>query len=166
MPQSMSDFVWHNDVLCVACAMIRYNYEKEYEKEGKMMDKFLSDNVDDRNVLFGRLLAVYDYMEQRAMFEYDDNGKVKERRTTNAKRYWNAYSSRPAKTFQTIKQNMVSYERKLSNYELNKFEEWTGEIMIHLNDVKKFSNTELSELYLLGYYLQMDYMRQALQDRQ
>ena len=161
MPQSMSDFVWRNDVLCVACAMIRYNYEKEYEKEGKMMDKFLSDNVDDRNVLFGRLLAVYDYMEQRAMFEYDDNGKVKERRTTNAKRYWNAYSSRPAKTFQTIKQNMVSYERKLSNYELNKFEEWTGEIMIHLNDVKKFSNTELSELYLLGYYLQMDYMRQG-----
>ncbi|MFG6344878.1 MAG: type I-C CRISPR-associated protein Cas8c/Csd1 [Lachnospiraceae bacterium] len=155
MPQSMSEFVWRNDVLCVACAMIRYNYEKE----GKTMDNFLSDNMDDRNVLFGRLLAVYDYMEQRAMFEYDESGKIKERRTTNAKRYWNAYSSRPAKTFQTIKQNMVSYERKLSNYKLKKFEEWTREIMIHL-DNEKFVNTPLSELYLPGYYYQMEYMIQ------
>lgn len=123
------------------------------------MDNFLSDNMDDRNVLFGRLLAVYDYMEQRAMFEYDESGKIKERRTTNAKRYWNAYSSRPAKTFQTIKQNMVSYERKLSNYKLKKFEEWTREIMIHL-DNEKFVNTPLSELYLPGYYYQMEYMIQ------
>ncbi|MDE7323393.1 MAG: type I-C CRISPR-associated protein Cas8c/Csd1 [Lachnospiraceae bacterium] len=162
MPQSMSEFVWRNEVLCVACAMIRFNYEKYHEKEGKMMDNFLRDNLDDRNVLFGRLLAVYDYMEQRAMFEYDENGKVKERRTTNAKRYWNAYSSRPAKTFQTIKQNMVPYERKLKNYDLKKFEEWTREILIHL-DSKKFVNVALSELYLLGYYLQMEYMIQAFQ---
>lgn len=89
MPQTMSDFVWRNDVLCVACAMIRFNYEEE----DKTMDSFLKDNEDDRNVLFGRLLAVYDYMEQRALFEKDDNGKIKEMRTTNAKRYWNAYCS-------------------------------------------------------------------------
>ncbi|MDE6983882.1 MAG: type I-C CRISPR-associated protein Cas8c/Csd1, partial [Lachnospiraceae bacterium] len=82
MPQSMSEFVWHNDVLCVACAMIRYNYEMG----GKRMEKFLMDNLEDRNVLFGRLLAVCDLMEQRALFEYDENGKVKQRRTTNAKR--------------------------------------------------------------------------------
>ncbi len=44
------------------------------------MDSFLKDNEDDRNVLFGRLLAVYDYMEQRALFEKDDNGKIKEMR--------------------------------------------------------------------------------------
>lgn len=28
MPQSMNEFVWYNDVLCVACAMIRFNYEE------------------------------------------------------------------------------------------------------------------------------------------
>ena len=80
----------------------------------------------------GRLLAVYDLMEQRAMFERDENGKVKEGRTTNAKRYWNAFSSRPAKTFKTIKQNMIPYERKLTGFQLKKFEEWTEEIMVHL----------------------------------
>ena len=158
MPQSMSDFVWYNDVLCVACAMIRYNYEME----GKVMDSFLNDNIDDRNVLFGRLLAVYDYMEQRSMFEYDEDGKVKERRTTNAKRYWNAYSSRPANTAKTIEENLVSYRRKLSNYVESKFEDWESEIMLHLAG-EGFSNVALSEMYLPGYYLQMDYMKQAFQ---
>lgn len=161
MPQSMSDFVWYNDVLCVACAMIRYNYEME----GKTMDNFLNDNIDDRNVLFGRLLAVYDYMEQLAMFERDESGKVIERRTTNAKRYWNTYSRRPAKTFETIKQNLVPYERKLSNYMVMKFEEWSGEIMKHLV-VAGYSNVALSEMYLPGYYLQMDYMRQEFQKKE
>ncbi len=161
MPQTMSDYIWYNDTLCVACAMIRFNYEKG----DRTMDNFLNDNINDRNVLFGRLLAVYDYMEQRAMFEYDENGKVKERRTTNAKRYWNAYSSRPAKTFKTIRQNLIAYEKRLNDFELSKFEEWTGEIMAYLSE-KGFDNTALSEMYLPGYYQQMEYMKKAFQKRE
>ena len=161
MPQTMSDFVWYNDVLCVVCAMIRFNYEGE----DKTMDNFLNDNLDDRNVLFGRLLAVYDYMERRAMFEYDENGKVKETRTTNAKRYWNAYSNRPARTCKTIKQNLVAYEKKLSGFQLKKFEDWTGEIMIHLSE-QGFDNRALSEMYLPAYYQQMEYMKKAFQKRE
>ncbi|MDE6386934.1 MAG: type I-C CRISPR-associated protein Cas8c/Csd1 [Lachnospiraceae bacterium] len=161
MPQTMNDFVWYNDVLCVVCAMIRF----QYEQGGKTMDNFMNDNVEDRNVLFGRLLAVYDYMEQRAMFEYDENGKVKERRTTNAKRYWNAYSSRPARTLKTIKENLVAYERKLKDYELMKFEEWAGEIMSHL-DENKFNNKALTEMYLPAYYQQMEYMKKAFQKKE
>ena len=126
------------------------------------MDDFLKDTISDRSVLFGRLLAVYDYMEQRAMFERDENGKVVERRTTNAKRYWNAYSRRPARTSDTIKQNLISYERKLTGYEIMKFEEWSGGIIKYLS-VAGYTNDALSEMYLPGYYLQMDYMRQEFQ---
>lgn len=129
------------------------------------MDTFLNDNINNRNVLFGRLLAVYDYLEQRAMFEYDENGKVNEARTTNAKRYWNAYSRRPARTLQTLKENLVVYEKKLSGFELMKFEEWAGEIMTHLSTTE-FDNTPLSELYLPGYYQQMDYMKKAFQKKE
>lgn len=129
------------------------------------MDNFLNDNINDRNVLFGRLLAVYDYMEQRAMLEYDESGKIKESRTTNAKRYWNAFSSRPARTFKTIKQNLVAYEKRLKDYQLKKFEEWTGEIMIHFTE-KDFDNMALSEMYLLGYYQQMEYMKKAFQRKE
>lgn len=129
------------------------------------MDNFLNDNVNDRNVLFGRLLAVYDYMEQRAMYERDDSGKVKEGRMTNAKRYWNAYSSRPARTSKTIRENLISYERKLNGYQMKKFEEWTGEIMAHLAG-NGFDNTALSEMYLPGYYQQMEYMKNAFQNKE
>ena len=121
------------------------------------MDHFLKDNLEERNVLFGRLLAVFDYMEQRAMYEPGE----KEQRTTNAKRYWNAYSSRPAKTAKTIRQNLVAYEKKLNGYQLSKFEEWIEEIMKHFA-AGDYDNRALSELYLPGYYLQMDYMKEAL----
>lgn len=161
MPQTMDDFVWYNDVLCVVCAMIRYNYEKG----GGTMDDFLKDNVNDRSVLFGRLLAVYDYMEQRAMFGFDEDGNKKERRATNAKRYWNAYSSRPAKTCKTIKQNLISYEKKLSDFELKKFEEWTQEIMTNLAG-NGFDNKPLSEMYLPAYYMQTEYMKQAFHKKE
>ncbi len=161
MPQTMNDYVWYNDVLCVVCAMIRFNYEK-----GELtMDNFLNDNIDDRNVLFGRLLAVCDYMEQRAMFEYDENGRKKETRITNAKRYWNAYSSRPAKTFRTIKQNLIAYERRLNDFEIMKFENWTGEIMEHFTK-DGFDNRALSEMYLPAYYQQMEYMKKAFQKKE
>lgn len=129
------------------------------------MEHFLDENSKDRNVLFGRLLAVYDYMEQRALFERDENGKVKEMRTTNAKRYWNAYSSRPARTSRTIRQNLIAYERKLNDFELMKFEEWTGEIMTRFAE-KEYDNTALSEMYLLGYYQQMEYMKKAFQKKE
>ena len=124
------------------------------------MEHFLEDRLNDRNVLFGRLLAVYDFMEQRAMFERDENGKVKESRTTNAKRYWNAYSSRPARTAKTIQQNLIAYEKKLSGLEQKKFEEWEQEIMTHFT-VENFNNMPLSEFYLPGYYQQMEYMKKA-----
>lgn len=161
MPQAMSESVWNNDVLCVVCAMIKFNYEEE----GRAMEHFLNENADNRNVLFGRLLAMYDYMEQRAMFERDENGKIKERRPTNAKRYWNAYSSRPAKTSKIIKQNLIAYEKKLSDFELTKFEEWEEEIMTNLGE-NGFDNTALSELYLPAYYQQMEHMKKAFQKKE
>lgn len=161
MPQTMSGFIWYNDVLCVVCAMIRYNYELG----GKAMKHFLIDNGTDRNVLFGRLLAVFDYMEQRAMFEYGDGKKGMDQRMTNAKRYWNAYSSRPARTSKTIRQNLIAYERRLKPYELRKFEEWMEEIMTPLAG-NGFDNTALSEQYLPGYYLQMEAMKKAFQKKE
>ncbi len=161
MPESMSEFVWRNDVLSVVCSMIRFNYE-----EGdKTMDNFLKENKNDRSVLFGRLLAVYDYMEQRAMFEHEKDGTYKEQRMTNAKRYWNAFSSRPAKTSQTIKQNLISYEKKLSDFERKRFEDWMEEIMVCL--VRSgYDNMALSEMYLPGYYLQMEEMKNMFKKKE
>lgn len=154
MPQTMSYYVWKNDVLYVACAMIRY----KYEKEDMTLEHFLEENRNDRNILFGRLLAVYDYKEQRAMFEYGEDGKVKEQRPTNARRYWNAFSRRPAATARTIEESLKAYEKKLKDYERAKFEDWEREIMVSLSE-SGYNNAALSELYLPGYYQQMEKMK-------
>ena len=135
--------------------MIRYQYEKK-KGDGKM-GTFLEDNVDNRSVLFGRLLAVCDYMEQRAMFERDEKGKIKEQRQTNAKRYWNAYSMRPAATLKTLRENLVPYMKKLNGYETGYFESRMEELMVLLAD-NGYDNRALSELYLPGYYLERKQM--------
>lgn len=41
---------------------------------------------------------------------------------------------------------------------------WTTEIMVHLAG-EGFNNTALSEMYLPGYYLQMDMMKKAFQKK-
>lgn len=164
MPEAMSDFVWRNDVLSVVCAMIRLNYERkeENERSGKTMNTFLEDNKNDRNVLWGRLLAICDYMEMRALYERDENGKLVEIRTTNAKRYWNAFSSRPFKTYKTISENLRSYERKLNGIENKLFADWTSELMEYLAQINGFDSNALSEMYLPGYYLQMSFMKSEI----
>ena len=60
---------------------------------------------------------------------------------------------------------MIAYEKRLNDFELSKFEEWTGEIMAYLSE-KGFDNTALSEMYLPGYYQQMEYMKKAFQKRE
>lgn len=157
-PEAMDDFVWKNNVLSVVCAMIRYNYEKGE----KRMSSFLEDNITDRNILFGRLLAICDYMEKKAMFERDENGKVVEGRMTTAKRYWNMYSRRPAKTYKTIRENLVAYEKKLHFMELKIMEEWTGQIMEQLAKCDGFDDRPLREGYLPAYYLQMEQMKEEI----
>lgn len=154
-PHTMDDFVWKNRVLAVVCAMIRFNYEKGE----RIMSNFLEDNLNDRNVLFGRLLAVCDYMESRAMYEKGEDGKPKEQRATNAKRYWSVYSRRPANTFKIIRENLNPYENKLSSYEKKYFHECLDEITCLLSDAG-FNNRALTEMYLPGYSLQMKAMEE------
>ena len=45
-----------------------------------------------------------------------------------------------------------------------RFEEWTGEIMTRFAE-NEYDNTALSEMYLPGYYQQMEYMKKAFQKK-
>ena len=144
-------FVWENNLLRVTCAMIRYQYEKK-KGDGKM-GTFLEDNVDNRSVLFGRLLAVCDYMELLAIFDRDQKGKFKEQGQTIAKCFWNAYSMRGASTLKSLRENLVPYMKKLTGYEIRYFENCMEELMVMLAD-NGYENRALSELYLPGYYLE------------
>ena len=91
------------------------------------------------------------------MLERVEKGKIKEQRQTNAKRYWNAYSMRPAATLKTLRENLVPYMKKLTGYEIRYFENCMEELMVMLAD-NGYDNRALSELYLPGYYLEKKQM--------
>lgn len=153
-PEAYSPFLWENNVLRVTCAMIQYNWMIQNEYSGGRKMKLDDEKMlHNRDFLFGRLLAVLDETEARAMYKEADKERL-----TNAKRYWNAYSRRPATTYATIKRQVMPYLKKLSNAQIAYFESITQEI-ICLMGTDDFNDTALHEFYLPGYYCQREEIR-------
>ncbi|MEG1331918.1 MAG: type I-C CRISPR-associated protein Cas8c/Csd1 [Eubacterium sp.] len=138
-PITMGHNNW-NRVVANTCGIIRFYYYQKYREELNMA---LNTKEKDRSYLFGRLLAVADRAEYRT---YESN----ENRTTNAKRYWNIFTKKPAKTWQIIYEKILPYQRKLELWEQKKYNHLIEEI-VELMENDDFNNTLLSEKYLLGY---------------
>ena len=67
----------------------------------------LETNNDDRDYLFGRLLAIADVFERTAL------GPGEEARSTNAIRYMNAFQNRPMRTWMTIQASLQPHLARL-----------------------------------------------------
>ena len=159
-PESMSEFVWENQVLAIACALIKYDTYKGEVEHMKLTDP---ENVNNRDFQFGRLLAVLDRVERAALMEKDENGKWKDIRTTNAKRYWNTYSRRPAKTYKIIMENLRPYFRKLKPSSEEWYQTQIDDIIAQI-EPEDFNNMPLGEKYLVGYSLQRNEMKKEKQN--
>lgn len=146
-PMAMSGYNWQR-VLTNTCALIKYRYYKDNKEE---LDMALNTESKDRSYLFGRLLAVADMIE---FLTFEPN----EKRETNAKRYMNVFSKRPARTWEIIYKNILPYMNKLKPWQKKKYDDMIKEIGSML-DLEVFNNNALSELYLLGYYSQSDFMK-------
>ncbi|GGH79897.1 CRISPR-associated protein Csd1 [Pullulanibacillus pueri] len=138
-PVSMDEWEW-TKTLSITCALLKKHYEKEE------YDVALDVNCKERDYLFGRLLAIADVLEKRALYSAD------EKRATNAIRYMNAFSRHPARTWQVIQANLQPYQARLGD-QVFSFNRLIDEVAsdINLND---FNDKPLSGLYLLGFYSQ------------
>lgn len=134
-PISMERWEWEK-TLSVTCALIN-------QKEG--LDVGLDINNDDRDYLFGRLLAVADVLERSAM----GSG---ESRATNAIRYMNSFSNHPARTWNTIQDSIQPYQAKLGS-RATYFTKIIDEIGSKIK-FEDFNDKPLSGRYLLGLYSQ------------
>lgn len=142
---------WYNwsRVLAIACGMIRKE-KLENKEECKMA---LNESCRDRSYLYGRLLAVADVAEAST---YDRD----ERRTTNAKRYFEAFSNRPFTTWEVIRKRLNPYLEKLdktnrSDYTENYYSNLINTIT-DLFELKDFAdNTRLDPIYLHAYSCQL-----------
>lgn len=147
-PVSMEKWEWEK-TLSITCALIN----RQEERFGMALDI----EVNDRDYLFGRLLAIADVLERRAL----DND---EKRSTNAIRYMNAFSQHPARTWQTIQNCLQPHQARLgakTGYLSSLIDEVASRIPIG-----DFNNKPLSGKYLLGYYSQRHELYQKKEKEQ
>ena len=147
-PMAMERWEW-NKTLGVACAL----YNKQHEKEG--LGLALNETRKDRSYLFGRLLAVADQLEYRALL---DSG---EKRETNAMRLMNAFAQKPVKTWTVIAGRLRPYQKRLGGVS-HYYDDLISHIMslFEDGDFDPANDKPLNGLYLLGYHNQ----RQAFLD--
>ena len=105
--------------------------------------------AEDRNYLYGRLLAVADRIEYRTYDMDRDAGRV-----TNAKRYMSTFAQRPYDTWKIIEENLQPYLNKLKAVERRYYENLIDEICQQFTSESFCDNTKLDGLYLLGFHSQ------------
>lgn len=139
-PVSMEVWEWEK-TLSITCALIRKSLLDKKEEWHVALDT----ESRDRSYLFGRLLAVADVLERRAL------GK-EETRATNAIRYMNSFAQSPSRTWKTIQASLQPYQARLGTkaaYLSRLIDEIADQMDIH-----DFNNKPLDEKYLLGFYSQ------------
>ena len=147
-PIAMENWEWER-ALSIGCAVMNKHYQFKKGEKNVALDK----EITDRNYLFGRLLAVADVLEERALY------KAKINRSTNAKRYMNAFSMHPLSTWKVLQENLIPYQARLrgkdTHYQLL-FDEIGAKFALTEDS---YSDAPLNGKYLLGYYSQREALR-------
>lgn len=163
-PQAYSSFVWENQVMAVACAMLRYNQYKTEKERDESMDQE-KDRERERAELFGRLLAIMDAIERKATYSAEQENANK--RLTNAKKLWNVYTRRPKTTFDRLYQKMLqAYMGRLTGGTASFIEDEITSLINRLHEIDGFTNKPLREEYLLGYCAQRDKMKWSKEENE
>lgn len=143
-------FKLSDELLFVTCSVMR-KYMLDIKKKEYAMA--LEKDLQDRSYQYGRLLAVFDKIEQDAL------SITESKRVSNAIRMQNMFVRRPGNTSKIILEKLKTgyYPRFSGGKEglLVFYEKLIGEIMeilssFPLSDFDK----PLGETYILGYYLQ------------
>ncbi|WP_223066867.1 type I-C CRISPR-associated protein Cas8c/Csd1 [Paenibacillus caui] len=152
-PVGMDDLEWEK-TLSITCALVNKTYEKEDYQVS------LDVHNSDRDYLFGRMLAIADVLERKAL------GK-EEKRATNAIRYMNAFAQHPARTWSIIQSNLQPYQAKMGTMDgiINYCNRLLNEVGAKLKP-EDFSDRSLSGLYLLGFYSQRNDLYTSKKDKE
>jgi CRISPR-associated protein Csd1 len=138
--------------LGIACALFRgHHKERKYEMA-------LEQDRRTRDYLFGRLLAVAEHIEGRALYFAD------EKRDTSAAKLMQRFADHPYSTWRTIELSLAPYKTRLRSKSpgfLVNMERLIDGIVGAFSDQDFMSEARLSGEFLLGYHCQ----RQALRPK-
>jgi len=111
----------------------------------------LEEDRNTRDYLFGRLLAIADYIEERALYVAGEN------RDTNAAKLLNRFADRPSSTWRTIELALSPYKRRMRS-------KWPGLLIAMEKQLDKVAgmfqtneftdDSKLSGEFLLAYHCQ------------
>lgn len=139
----------HRLVLEVACGMIR---KQNIENHEGVIAVAYDPNERDRSYLYGCLLALANKTEADT-YDADDRNS----RSTNAQRYWEAFSKRPCQTWKIIEERLQPYLNKAGSYRTY-YEKHFNEIMDKMTMEMFLDSRALSPAYLLGYHHYTSYL--------
>ena len=111
----------------------------------------LDETRTTRDYLYGRLLAIADVLEERALSDAEKD------RPTNALRYMQQFSQRPYQTWNQIHNAIVPYLMRLGS-KAYYYKNLIAAVKELFPPGEFENNTPLSGEYLLGYYSQRQKM--------
>ena len=120
------------------------------------------DNTS-RDYLFGRLLAIAEHMESRALF------LAGEKRDTNAGRHMHRFADRPFATWQTIELALQPYRSQLRSKRpsvLRNLDKEIDEVMSLFDSEDFKSNAKLTSEFLLAFHCQRRALWQKPEDNE
>lgn len=113
----------------------------------------LDETKDSRDYLYGRLLAIADVIEERALH------RAEQKRATNAARYMQQFSQRPFQTWKQIHEALTPYMIRLGGDRSYFYKNLIAEVT-NINPEALVGNKPLTGEYLLGYYCQRQKLRE------
>jgi CRISPR-associated protein Csd1 len=141
------DLEWWNweKALGITCGLFRgFHREENYQMS-------LEGDRNTRDYLFGRLLAVADYAEEKALY------LAGEKRDTNAGRLIQRFADRPGPTWRTIELALTPYKARLRAKRpsaLIRLDKLLDEIFGKFQTGEFTADGKLSGEFLLGYHCQ------------
>lgn len=148
---------WESDeeVLGVACALYRGFYARHPEKQKRRSYTMTLDKERrTRDYLYGRLLAVAEYIERSALKLAGEN------RPTNAERLMQRFADHPCSTWRDLEKQLAPYMQRLqsrdeSHWVYDRAKRVLQEVFDAVNDIDDFtSSKKLDGEFLLGYHCQ------------
>ena len=151
-PNGGEHWEWERNI-GVACALYKGWRARHHDlSERRTYPMSLDTENRSRDYLFGRLLAVAEKLESKALWIAD------EKRSTNAERYMQRFAVRPLSTWLQIELGLEPYKNRLRSNRYMGFlrnrEKEIDEIMAALNGLNSPLDKPLDGEFLLGYHSQ------------
>ncbi|WP_101772269.1 type I-C CRISPR-associated protein Cas8c/Csd1 [Peptostreptococcus faecalis] len=136
-------------VVSMSCAVLR-KYNLDYKK--REVTTLLDLEKTDRSYLYGRILAILEYMEEKSL------GDSNISRLTNIDKLWNSYINAPAKTLKILMEKERPYWNRLKKNSTGIYINMQKEIQNCVDLLSKSDdenkNKPLDEEFIFGYYAQ------------